>query len=352
MALPPLLPRDQIHERLQAIFPAGTAHRNYCTRELAASTIFTALYIGAVEGSGVWLGPKHVYRMTNRQAALTDDTSRDGYAAKILRAGFQPSGRRWYSDNTREPIRDETLREGFIALGAFIEKADVPTTSSKPRYTLAAAFARLFDPSLTGKPLETAADNWRAKSLSPGALARVTLVRQGAGVGGSSVLITYPNGETRRMATGPSTLITKQVIEVFAPRFLRNPAVLLLSESANKLVDRDDRLARSIGLEIHIDKNLPDAILVDLEPTHPLLVFVEAVATDGPINDRRKKALEEMAINAGFPLQHVAFVTAYLDRSGTAFKKTVDALAWGSYAWFASEPDGLIKLSVERQSLK
>jgi hypothetical protein len=154
------------------------------------------------------------------------------------------------------------FREGFVALGAFVEKADVPTTSSKPRYAIAAAFARLFDPSLTGKPFETAADNWRAKSLSPGGLARVTLVRQGAGVGGSSVLITYPNGETRRMATGPSTLITKQVIEVFAPRFLRNPAVLLLSESANKLVDRDDKLARSIGLAIHVDKNLPDAILV------------------------------------------------------------------------------------------
>jgi len=97
-------------------------------------------------------------------------------------------------------------------------------------------------------------------------------------------------------------------------------------------VDRDDRLARSIGLKIEVDKNLPDAILVDLGPEHPLLVFIEAVATDGPINDRRKAALEELANKAGFPLQHVAFVTAYLDRSGAAFKKTVDTLAWGSYA--------------------
>jgi hypothetical protein len=94
---------------LQAIFPPGIPHRNYCTRELAASTVFAALYIGAIEGSGIWLGPKHVYRMTNKQAARTDDASRDGYAAKILRAGFQPPGRRWSSDNTREPMRDETL---------------------------------------------------------------------------------------------------------------------------------------------------------------------------------------------------------------------------------------------------
>jgi hypothetical protein len=40
----------------------------------------------------------------------------------------------------------------------------------------------------------------------------------------------------------------------------------------------------------------------------------------------------------------VAFVTAYLDRSAAAFKKTVDALAWGSFAWFVSEPDHLLQL--------
>jgi hypothetical protein len=240
----------------------------------------------------------------------------------------------------------------LVALGAVVEKAGVPTTSSKPRYALSASFAALFDPALTDKSFDAAVSTWQTTSLNPGALARIALVRQGAAIGGSHVLVAYPNGETRRMAVGPSTPITKAVIEVFAPHFLQNPAVLLLSESASKLVDRDDKLARSIGLTVEIDKNLPDAILVDLGPKHPLLVFVEAVATDGPVNERRKAALEELATTAGFSLQHVAFVTAYLDRSGAAFKKTVDTLAWGSYAWFVSEPDGLFELSKQKQSLK
>lgn len=351
MPLPALLPRDKIHKRLQIVFPVGTLHRNYCTRELAASTVFAALYVGALEGTEIFFGPKHVYRMTSKQASRTGDASRHAYASKILRAGFQPPGRRWYSDNTREPIRDETLREGFVAVGAVIEKSGVPTTSSKPRYALAADFAALFDPALTGKSFDTAIATWQSNSLNPGALARITLVRQGAAAGGSHVLIKYPNGETRRMAAGPSSSITKAVIEVFAPRFLRSPAVLLLSESANKIIDRDDKLARSIGLMIEVDKNLPDTILVDLAPKHPLLVFVEAVATDGPVNNRRKAALEELATKAGFPLQHVAFVTAYLDRSGAAFKKTVDTLAWGSYAWFVSEPDGLVELAIQKATL-
>jgi BsuBI/PstI restriction endonuclease domain len=244
------------------------------------------------------------------------------------------------------------LREGLIAVGAVIEKTDIPTTSSKPRYALAYSFAALFDPHLTGKALDAAAKAWQTSTLNPGALARIALVRKGVAAGGSNVLVTFPNGETRRMVVGPSTDITKAVIEVFAPRFLQNPAVLFVSESGNKVVARDDALARSIGLNIEADKNLPDTILVDLGPKHPLLVFVEAVATDGPVNDRRKQALEALATKAGFPLQHIAFVTAYLDRSGAAVKKTVDTLAWGSYAWFVSEPDGLVELSITRNNLQ
>ncbi len=50
--LRPLLSRDEIQERLQVIFPEGTPNRLYCTRQFAASTVFAALYIGAIEGVG------------------------------------------------------------------------------------------------------------------------------------------------------------------------------------------------------------------------------------------------------------------------------------------------------------
>ena len=156
-----------------------------------------------------------------------------------------------------------------------------------------------------------------------------------------------PKQSTRKFARFTSTRPNDGV----ALSLARQPAVLFVSESGNKVVARDDQLARKVGLNIEAHKNLPDVILVDLGPTHPLLVFVEAVATDGPVNDRRRRALEELATQAGFPAEHVAFVTAYLDRSGPAFKKTVDALAWGSYAWFFSEPDGLVELSTTRAGL-
>jgi len=144
------------------------------------------------------------------------------------------------------------------------------------------------------------------------------------------------------MTPGVSADIAKAVIEVFAHRFLADPGVVFLSESGNKVVARDDALARSIGLTIASDKNLPDIILVDAGPAHPLLVFVEVVATDGPINGARKRALLAIADGANFPGEHLAFVTAFLDRGAGVFRKTVGSLAWGSYAWFASEPERLV----------
>ena len=347
-----LLTREEVHARLQVIFPDGAPNRAYLTRMLAASTVFVALYVDAIEGSGTYLGPKHVYRMTNEQAAQVDDASRAAYSAGVLRTGAHIEGRRWYQDNTREPIRDETLREGLVAIGAVTERTDLATTSSKPRYALKAGFAALFDPALAGEALQARIAAWQAEALNKGALARLAIVRRGAGVSTDQVLVTFPNGETRRMKPGPSSEITRAVVEVFAPTFLTDPAVVFLSESGNKVVARDDELARSIGLAIQADRNLPDTILVDLGPAHPLLVFIEVVATDGPISQRRKEALEELVAEAGFPAEHVAFVTAYLDRSAGPFKKTVDSLAWGSYAWFAAEPERLVEFSGSPRSLK
>lgn len=150
MSLPALLSREQVRRRLEAIFPEGTPSRGYCVRELAASTIFAALYVGAVEGADIHIGPKHVYRMGDDQAALDDKDDRLAFARAIEKPGFKPKGASWYADNTREPIRDETLRDGLVALGAFLERTDLPTTSSKPRYALQADFAALFNPNLTG----------------------------------------------------------------------------------------------------------------------------------------------------------------------------------------------------------
>lgn len=340
--LPPLLDVAEIRRRLQLIFPEGTPNRANCTWEIAARTLFVMLYVGAIEGGGVWLRPDQVTRMTNAQASRRDQKNRSQWAQISMSSSKGEIRGRWYAVNTRESIRDDTLRSGLIPNGAVIERQGMPTTSPAARYAIKKGFAALFDPAVRKAELTAAITAWQADNLTAGALARIAITRKGAVAGGQRVMVTFPNGETRRMTPGPSSIISKAVVEEFAIRFLEKPGVIFLSESGNKIVARDDDLARSIGLQIRAEKNLPDIVLVDLGPKHPLLVFVEVVATDGAVTEDRKKALLQLAEEAGFAASHVGFVTAYLDRGEAAFRRTAERLAWNTFVWFASEPEGLV----------
>lgn len=161
---------------------------------------------------------------------------------------------------------------------------------------------------------------------------------------GSGIVAKFPNGETRRLASGPSSLISKAVVENFALKFLEKPGVLWLSESAAKEDRRDADLAKALGINIEADRNLPDLILVDLGPIDPLIIFTEVVASDGPITEKRKKALLKLVIDAGYKESQIVFLTAYADREHPAFKKTFSSLAWNSFVWCASEPNKIIHL--------
>ena len=158
------------------------------------------------------------------------------------------------------------------------------------------------------------------------------------------MLVTFPNGETRDMEPRPGSVISKAVVEEFGRRFLEQPRAIWLSESRNQVVARDDRLAQAIGLVIDPGRNLPDLTLVDLGSAEPLLIFIEVVATDGPVNEARQGALMGIATEAGFRERQVAFVTAYADRDAGAFKGSVSELAWRSFAWFMSEQDHIMVL--------
>ena len=344
----PLLPEiPEIEKRLKLVFPEGTPHRVYVVREMAAKTIFAMLYVGAVEGSGCWLAPKHVYRFSNAQTRIQTDEGRKTFREAAMRPGFVPKRDRWYADNSREPIRDETLKEGLVALGAVTVRPGIPTTSGQPRYALRTDFAELFNPQLQADMLAEKIVSWQKKHLSAEAQARLHIVRHGRTAAVGAVTVRLPSGESRNMQAGLSSEITKQVVETFAPRFLVDPAVIWISESGNKVIQRDDALAREIGLDIRPERALPDIILADVaDPL--LLVFVEVVATDGSINESRRQSLLQVARDSKIDERHLLFVTAFLDRTESAFRKAVSNLAWGSFAWFAAEPKSVIALDGSR----
>lgn len=328
-----------IQSRLDAIFPEGTGNRGYLTREMAAKTIFTMLYVDAIEGHG-WLRPNQVTRMSDGAAELREDGERRRWTeASLLRHG-EIAGR-WYADNTREPIRDETLRYGLLTVGAVIERQGLKTTASTPRWALARDFADLFV--CAEEEFPDRLQEWRARHLTTGAIARLAAVQEGiAGGRAGEIVVTLPNRRTRILAPGESSVISRAVVEVFAPRFLKQPGVVWLSESSRRDEAADLRLANVVKLDISESRILPDIILVDLAAAAPRFVFVEVVSTDGPINEQRRADLTAILESGGHLATDAAFVTAFLDRSAAAFRRLASHIAWNSFAWFASEPERII----------
>lgn len=217
MTFPALIPWPQIRERLAAIFPEGTPDRSYLVREATAKTVFTALYVGAVAGVECWIAPRHVVRMSDGQAARQGAAERAAYHAAMNAAKAPTPEGRWYADNTREPLRDEVIRQGLVPVNAMVERSGLPTTSPLGRYALQADFASLFRPGLTDAALQTEAAAWRERNLSAAALARAALVRASASTSSANIAVQCPSGPSIILPPGPSPTITKAVIEVFAP---------------------------------------------------------------------------------------------------------------------------------------
>jgi hypothetical protein len=339
--LPPLPPLSLIIERLPIVFPEGTDQRAYLIRDLAAKTIFVMFYVGAVEGTGRWVRPDQVTRMTDTQAALPSDEARLEWTRRSVAKEAEPTPGRWYATNTREPIRDETLRNSLQRVGAVVERTGIAKTSSKPRWALAADFAELF--TVPDEGLPQAVERWRERHLTPSALARLAMVRRGIAAGQrEEVLVHFPNGDTRRLSPGSSSAIAKAVIEDFALRFLINPGVLWVSETSRKDEAADMELARDVRLPINPNELLPDVILVDLGSAAARFVFVELVSSDGPMTEERRSQFLQIVEKGGHNPRNAAFVTAFMDRSDAVYRKVASQFAWNSFVWFASEPDKLI----------
>lgn len=347
MALPS---RAACQERLARIFPEALPQRGRLTNQLAASGVFVCLYVGAVEGRR-WIRPSMVLWMCDEAAARTEEAQRDQWYEAARRGkrqladlvaswGFQHQP--WYADNTREPLRDETLR-AWAQLGAALRDESVPTTSSKPQWSLTREFAALFDPALESEELLSRIDDWQDDHLGTIGRARVAVARQLAGAT-EQVAVTLPGGVTRMLAPGGSSLILKGVVEELAPRLLDQPAVLFISESREHVHVLDSDLLRRLGIALDAGRLLPDALLFDSGPG--LFWFVEAVLTDGPIDEGRKSALTSWADHQAIPAESCRFLTAFASRTAAPFRRLAPSLARGTSAWFLDEPDIIARLDV------
>src|SRR5260370_5232156 len=106
--LPPLLPIAEIQKRLLEIFPEGTPNRGYCTRDIAAKTVFVMIYVGAFEGNDTFIRPNQVTRMSDAQTNRGSGEERDAWTRPTLAREMPDIPGRWYAIESREPLHADT----------------------------------------------------------------------------------------------------------------------------------------------------------------------------------------------------------------------------------------------------
>ena len=345
---PPLPTLTEVSIRLQAIFPPTFPDRSILVGEMATRMVFVALYGGFIQGEGKWFRPSTVIGFTHDQALLTSESDRQKWLSECHAPGFEPNGKPWYAPNTREPLRDDLIRNRAIPMGIIKRREGKPVTSPAPIYALSAPFAGLLNPEIQGEELDQAISDWQDKYLDAMTLKRAALLAEGVMAKTGQVLVKLPGQDkTLRLGSGEAAAITRDVCEVLGPKMFDHPVVIHVSHSDKKTFKELDGEAAAIGLALDPSSELPDVIVVDIANEHGLVIcFIEVVHSDGPITELRRLALLKIAADAGIPAEHVRLVTAFNDRAAPAFKKRVSELARDSAVWFRTEPELLVQLNI------
>jgi hypothetical protein len=318
------------------------------------------IYLGAIHDpdadSQRWVRPSMVMWLNDGALERDSDDDRAAwYAAALvgkrrvqeLFADWRIEGSPRYADNTRETLRDETLPR-WRENGAVLTRGGLPTSSSLPRWALDNSFARLFDPDLKDDALETQIDEWVSTHLTASGRLRALGARRRTSTI-DAVYVTLPTGDTRQLEAGLASLILKGVVEEWATTKLRAPLVLTISEPGDKIYLADEHSLQTVGIGIDTGKLLPDALIVDTDAQPLQFWIIEAVATDGPIDEARKALLLEWAGEQGMPVENCHFLTAFASRHSPAARRRLKDLADDTYAWFLDDPESeLVWRTIER----
>jgi hypothetical protein len=350
-----LISPEEAERRLQVIFPRA-AFDSVFSSPLAGAAVAAMIYVDAVciptddVKSVYWARPSTVMWLSTDVLDLDEEEKRLAWREAAAKPKgnesvsklqetwgipFRPS----YRDNSRETLRDETLKQ-WKEHGVVRERADLAASSSKGRWALLEHFADLFDPELVGDEFAEAAHAWQEQYFDPGTRLRALHARK-TEKAQHAVIVNLPNsgGETRKLAPGVSSNIIKGVVEEWSILRLIKPYVLAISEPGDKVHLGDANILQSLGIKIDAQRVLPDVIIADIEANPVTFWIIEAAATGGVVTAARRQLLRDWAKEQNINPENCSFLTAFRSRNDAPARRFLKDLASETWAWFSDEPN-------------
>lgn len=234
-----------------------------------------------------------------------------------------------YAPNTRETIRRQTVHQ-LIQAALVVENPDEPdrpVNSPKWCYQI--------EPTVFNLLRQYDSDSWESlldEYLETAVTLKERYARQRE-LHQVPVQVT-PDLEIT-LSAGKHSILIKQIIEEFAPRFVPGSKLVYVGDTGDKWGYFDNTLLASLGVTVDLHGKMPDVIIYN--STKDWLLLIEAVTSHGPVNPKRRIELEELFA----PIrERIVFVTAFPTKS--ELTRYLADISWETEVWVADNPDHLI----------
>jgi type II restriction enzyme len=240
-----------------------------------------------------------------------------------------------YAPNTRETVRRQVLHQLVLAGVADYNPFELGLATNSPRAHYAISEAALIAIKTFGtSEWESAVAEFLSHRT---ALIEVFERRRSKRL----IPVRFPDGKLVRLSPGAHNKLQRAVVEQFASRFVENPQLLYLGDTAKKNLFIQATVLKALGFPITEHDKLPDVIIYDKKRNW--LFLVEAVTSHGPMS--KKRVLELELILAGCSAGLI-YVSAFPDM--TEFRRHTKEIAWDTEVWIADLPEHLIHYNGDR----
>jgi hypothetical protein len=240
-----------------------------------------------------------------------------------------------YAPNTRETIRDDAVKF-FVEEGLLLrnpDKPNRPTNSGKTVYQIEPAALALFRKFGTLDWTPALRRYLASREALKHEIARKRELAR--------VPVTLPDSSQVALSPGGQNPLIKAIIEQFCPAFAPGGVVLYIGDTENKFVHLETAGLAALGVTLDSAAKIPDVIVYYAAKNW--LLLIEAVASEGQVDGKRRKELKDLFAGCKAGL---VFVTAFENRQKMQSK--VSQIAWESEVWIAEDPDHMIHFNGER----
>ena len=240
-----------------------------------------------------------------------------------------------YAPNTRETFRRQSMHQ-FVEAGIALYNPDDPTrpvNSPKAVYQVQPDFLKLVR-NFGGDNWQISLDDYLSKNTS--LAAKYARSREQV-----KIPVNVDKDLVLKLSSGEHSLLIKDIIEEFGPRFAPGSKLIYVGDTGNKFGYFDQKLLSTLGVDLDNHGKMPDVVLYSEE--RDWLLLIESVTSHGPVDGKRYGELEQLFSDAKPDL---VYITALPSRNLLA--RFLPVIAWETEVWVSDSPSHLIHFNGDK----